>query len=180
MIELRAFGEASGVTSYQPYDPALPEVFAEIRTLILRLLPTVRVEHVGSTSVPGLGGRNVIDLAVLAPEEDHSTVRSSLQQSGFEPSPFPHYLPLLVTTAVSSGRSYPVLAYVVTPTSDVYAGWASFRDHMRTHPDDARDYDKVKQEVIAQGHTDGEAYQAAKTPFILGVVDKTQGAPGQG
>jgi GrpB-like predicted nucleotidyltransferase (UPF0157 family) len=178
MVELSTFGAGSDSTSYQPYDPALPEVFAEIRTLILRLLPEVEVEHVGSTSVPGIGGRNVIDLAVLAPERDHRAVRTGLLAVGFEPSPFPHYLPLLVATASRGGRDYPVLAYVVTPTSDVYVRWISFRDHMRTHPVDAHGYDLVKRQAIADGHTDNETYQTAKTPFILGVVEKLSRAPG--
>ena len=178
MVELSTFGEGSDVMSYQPYDPDVPEVFAEIRSLILRGLPAVEVEHVGSTSIPGVGGRNVIDLAVLAPERDHGAVRASLQNIGFEPSPFPHYLPLLVATASRDGRDHPVLAYVVAPDSDVYAGWISFRDHLRTHPEDADGYDQVKRQAIADGHAEGEAYQVAKTPFILAVVDKIERAPG--
>jgi GrpB-like predicted nucleotidyltransferase (UPF0157 family) len=49
---------------------------------------------------------------------------------------------------------------------------------MRTHPVDAHGYDLVKRQAIADGHTDNETYQTAKTPFILGVVEKLSRAPG--
>jgi GrpB-like predicted nucleotidyltransferase (UPF0157 family) len=174
MVELKPFGEGSDVTSYQPYDPSLAEVFAEVRTLIRHTLPALHVEHVGSTSIPGVGGRNVIDIAVLAPEESHEAVRDELLGVGFQASPFPHYLPLLVATASAPGHDYPVLVYVVAPDSEVRVGWVAFRDHMRTHPHDARGYDRVKRQAIAAGHTTHEAYQVAKTPYILDLLTRTE------
>lgn len=176
VVQLRPFGEGSDTTSYQPYDPAVREVFAEIKALILARLPGLDIEHVGSTSIPGVGGRNVVDIAIAASEQDHASLRSSLQGLGFERSPFPHYLPLLVARVSSDGRDFPVLLYVVDPASDVYTGWILFRDYLRVHSADAVEYDRVKRHVVADGNVRGDAYQAGKTPFIHSVMKKAVAA----
>lgn len=173
-IEIVPFGPSADSTGYQPYDAALPEVFMGVKSIILETIPDASVEHVGSSSIPGVGGRNVIDIAVPCALEMHDAIRIRLRSLGFEDSPFPHYLPLLVASAHSNGRNYPVLLYVIDPQDKIYRQWVQFRDYMRLHPEDAQAYDEVKRQAIADGHGEDGSYQEAKTPFIIGLMDKIQ------
>ena len=51
------------------YDPQVVEVAHRLAAAIWRAEPRLKVEHVGSTSVPGCGGKGILDLAVLYPED---------------------------------------------------------------------------------------------------------------
>ncbi len=154
------------LVDYQPYDPALPEVFRQVKQLVQKAAGAVVVEHIGSSSIPGMGGRNVLDVAVPVDAEEIPCIRRKLCTLGFQESPFPHYLPLLVGRIDYHEKRYPILLYLLPSESGVYQDWIAFRDYMRTHPETARAYDEVKQRAVAEGETGGEDYQKAKTPFL--------------
>ena len=84
------------LVTYQVYDPEFPAVFLKIKKLIQDVAGPIVVEHFGSSSIPSLGGRGALDIAIPAPESEHSYLRQLLYGIGFQDSPFPHYLPLLV------------------------------------------------------------------------------------
>jgi len=161
---------------YHPYDTDLPHVFEDIATFLRGQLFGIRIEHVGSTSVPGLGGRNVLDIVVAAPEADHEPLRARLVALGFQPSPFRHFLPLLVASASTRGKSFPVLLYLIASESDIYRGWIAFRDHMRSHPEDAAEYDRIKRAAIAGDGVDQAGYQHAKMPFLVAITNRIEKA----
>ena len=118
-----ATDEAPYVVQYHAYDPRLPDVFEKIRGLIQAAAGPVSVEHIGSSSIPGVGGRNVLDIAVPAAEALHPEIRRALHELGFEDAPFPHYLPLLVGQITDEGTNYQMLVYIVSPESNILAGW---------------------------------------------------------
>ncbi len=161
---------------YHTYDPHLPDVFEQIKRLIQNAAGPVLVEHVGSSSIPGVGGRNVLDIAVPAAEAHHEDIRKAMYALGFEDSPFPHYLPLLVGQISHEGRNYQILLYVVSPKSPVLSDWLRFRDHMRVHPEDAQAYCVAKLEAVASGKEEGGDYQEAKNPFLARISAKLQSA----
>jgi GrpB-like predicted nucleotidyltransferase (UPF0157 family) len=160
------------VVEYHPYDPRLPEVFEMVARLIQTAAGAVVVEHIGSSSIPGVGGRNVLDIAVPAAEPQQPAIRKVLYELGFEDSPFPHYLPLLVGQIAHQSKNYQILLYVVSPESSVFADWLKFRDHMRGHPEDAQAYCTTKQEAVAEAMTGGKDYQEGKSPFLASISAK--------
>jgi GrpB-like predicted nucleotidyltransferase (UPF0157 family) len=160
------------VVEYHAYDPRLPEVFEKIKHLIQTASGAVRVEHIGSSSIPGVGGRNAVDIAVPVAEPQQPAIKRELYELGFEDAPFPHYLPLLVGQIVHETKCYPILLYVVSPESPVLADWLAFRDYMCAHPDDARAYCSAKQEAVAKSKAGGQNYQDAKNPFLASIQAK--------
>lgn len=171
-IKINSFGKGSDTTEYHPYDEKLPQVFEDIKSLINDTIPDIQVEHIGSSSMPGVGGRNVLDIAIPSLTQKHEAIRTKLKQIGFEDSPFPHYLPLLVASTAFEGGKYIILMYVVSPDNETYKNWISFRNHMRTHPDDAKEYNDTKKQVIKEGKTRGDLYQNAKAPFLQKISTK--------
>ena len=76
------------VMSYEDYDPNYPRVFERLTADIRAVLPAARVEHVGAASVPGLGGRRVIDAVVIVSDDAQPATASALLAAGFTRSPF--------------------------------------------------------------------------------------------
>jgi GrpB-like predicted nucleotidyltransferase (UPF0157 family) len=172
MTQIKSMNRLSNTVQYHPYDPNLPAVFDKVKSLIQQALPAVQVEHVGSSSIPGVGGRNVIDMVIPAENQDQPSVKQHLLALGFQNSPFQHFLPLLVGVVSDHGQEYTILLYVIPPDSDIYRGWITFRDYMRTHSEDAQAYDTVKQQTIASGNVEVRRYQQAKTPFLVSMTEK--------
>src|ERR1043165_7591445 len=120
MKPIKSISTLSDTADYHPYDVNLPAVFNEIKLLIQQELPTVQVEHVGSSSIPGVGGRNVIDMVMPATAPEQMAIKQHLYALGFQDSPFRHFLPLLVGAVAFQGNEYTILLYVIAPDSDTY------------------------------------------------------------
>lgn len=161
-----------GAMSYEDYDERYPQVAAEVVKAIQAMLPSTQVEHVGSTAIPGLGGRRVLDMVLPAEPEKHHEMESKLLSMGFIKSPFPHFLPMLAGSIHYHGKDYPVLLYLLPQEHEVYQGWMAFRTYMRQHPEEVQDYAEVKRRAIAEGKTDPGSYQQAKTPYLESLVKR--------
>ena len=173
-IIINSFGTGSDETDYQPYDINLPEVFKSLQALILDAIPGVSVDHIGSSSIPEVGGRNVIDIAIPTTGENNDIIKMKIKNLGFEDSPFPHYLPLLVGSILIKGKQYFILLYIISPENQIYKDWISFRDYMRTNSKDAKEYDRIKKKAIEEGNINGDSYQKIKSPFIQKIISKIQ------
>ena len=165
-IKINSFGEGSDKTEYHTYDQNLPQIFENIKSLINETILDVSVEHIGSSSIPGIGGRNVLDIAIPTMTKNHQAIRTKLKKLGFEDSPFPHYLPLLVASTRFEEKKYFILLYIVSPDNETYKNWINFRNYMRTHPDDAKEYNDAKKQAVKDSNTRGDLYQNAKAPFL--------------
>jgi len=70
--------------SFLPYDPIFKELFNKEKSYLQKILDDdLVIEHFGSTSVPGLGGKGVIDIYILAPKDKVKSVSNKLQENGY-------------------------------------------------------------------------------------------------
>jgi GrpB-like predicted nucleotidyltransferase (UPF0157 family) len=152
--------------SFEGYDKGYPLAFARLVDEVHRVLPLVRVEHVGSTSVPGLGGRRVLDGVVVSNPEDHERFREKLLSIGFADFPWAHIKPMLKGSIQFNGKEFPVLLYLLPAEHEYVKGWIAFREYMRRHPEEIEKYARVKQAAIRNGQSDPGSYQQAKTPYL--------------
>jgi len=152
------------------YDSRWPERYeAEHQRLAAALGDAaVDIQHVGSTSVPGLASKPVVDILL------------GLRRYPMQPA----------QVAAVSSLGYEALGEVGIPgrqffrkgsprTHHVHATewgspfWTShvrFRDHLRRNPDSMREYDGLKRRLAAECGDDRAAYSAAKAPFIRGIL----------
>ncbi len=163
-----------GAISYEDYDENYPRVFAEVAKAIRSVLPSAQVEHVGSTAVPGLGGRRVLDIVIPAERARHDEVVTKMLSIGFVKSPLTHIQPMLAGSIQYNGKDYPMLLYILPEDSEIYQGWIVFRAYMKQHPEEVQDYAEVKKKAIAAGKTDGWSYQRAKTPYLESLVKRIE------
>jgi GrpB-like predicted nucleotidyltransferase (UPF0157 family) len=158
--------------TYVEYDPAYPKVVARLEQAIHSVLSDVNIEHVGSTSVPGLGGRGTLDVVLLSEQPDQVAIISALEQVGFADFPYGAARPALTSTVTFEGRDYAVLLYLLPPTNEYVRGWLQFRDFMRQHPEEVDRYDAIKRAAVAEGKTAPWTYQQAKTPYLVELTER--------
>ena len=153
--------------TFEEYDTDYPRAFARLEAAIRAVLPDVRVEHVGSTAVPGLGGRPVLDVVILSRPDQQEHMRAALCTIGFTDFRYAHVQPMLSgKIRLEGGREYPVLLYLLPEDHSYVRGWISWRQYMREHPEEVARYAEVKRAAIGSGHTDPRSYQQAKTPYL--------------
>ncbi|HKG95781.1 MAG TPA: GrpB family protein [Gemmatimonadaceae bacterium] len=166
-------GLPSGALLLAAYDPAWADAFEEERALIAEAfggLPA-RVEHVGSTSVPGLAAKPIIDILVGRPPESalepyvDALVGAGYEYRGEYGIPGRHYF---VRGLAPAARTHHL--HMVALGSALWRDHLAFRDYLRAHPEAAAAYEALKRELAARHADDRGAYSEAKAPFIRGVV----------
>jgi GrpB-like predicted nucleotidyltransferase (UPF0157 family) len=154
------------------YDPDWPRAFEEERDRIAAAIgdAALVIEHVGGTAVPGLPAKPVIDLMVGVEDiERAGPAVAGLINLGYE------YVPELETELPDRRyfrRGSPETHHVhmVPASSDYFVEHLLFRDYLRSHPQAAEEYGKLKRGLASRFRFDREAYQAGKVPFIDTVV----------
>lgn len=161
-----------------PYDPHWPNDYADERRRILDALgdTLVSLDHIGSTSVPGLGGKPIVDiLGGVQNAVDADACLSPLRAIGYddvtvEPQePNWHYC-LGKRLGLPRPRLLNFHLHLVTHRSAHWEKQLLFRDYLRAHPMVAREYYDLKQRLASRHHSDREGYTTAKTGFINAVV----------
>jgi GrpB-like predicted nucleotidyltransferase (UPF0157 family) len=151
-----------------PYDPAWPALFARERELLAAALPSaLSIEHIGSTSVPGMAAKPVIDIVTIVPDVRAVAVGSLVPHGyTFRPRAFPEDPDHLFLVKDTAGvRSHHL--HIFASTSPLPPENRTFRDYLAAHPDAARRYEAAKR-AAADLHPDSRArYADAKQEFVL-------------
>jgi GrpB-like predicted nucleotidyltransferase (UPF0157 family) len=155
------------------YDPSWADIFEAERLLIGPIFDrrAVGIEHIGSTSVPDLCAKPIVDVLVglreLALSDDEI---EAMQELGYE------YmgefgLPGRLYFRKGDPRTHHV--HVVEYGGDHWQRHLAFRDALRANPEERKRYDALKRQLAAEGHP-WEAYSELKTPFIRGVEERAR------
>ena len=163
------------------YDPSWPRRYEEERDRIAAALgdAVVAIEHVGGTAVPGLPAKPVIDIMVGVPDiERAGQAVAGLINLGYQ------YVPELESQLPERRyfrRGTPETHHVhmVTMGSDFWEEHVLFRDYLRSNPQAAEEYGKLKRGLANRFRFDRDAYRAGKVPFIDTVVDAARRQAGR-
>jgi len=160
------------------YDPQWPILYEEEKDRILGLIGrlVVAIEHIGSTAVPGLGAKPIIDIMVAVHRlADAEECVEPLRSIGYEYVPeYNDVIPERRYFHKGPAEARTHHLHVVELASDFWERHLLFRDFLRTHPEEAEQYYDLKKELAAHYRLDREAYTEAKTAFIESVVDKAR------
>jgi GrpB-like predicted nucleotidyltransferase (UPF0157 family) len=149
---------------------------ARLESLLARWLVD-RIEHVGSTAVPGLRAKPIIDLqAPVATLRDSPSIGAALEPHGWH-----HVDPEVDQRAwrrffvkVVDGRRRAHL-HVMTPDSPRWHQQIAFRDALRVDAEATADYAALKRALATEYAADREAYSDAKSHFIEAVLHRRSG-----
>jgi GrpB-like predicted nucleotidyltransferase (UPF0157 family) len=157
-----------------PYDPAWPHLFEAEAELLTRILGAdlVRVHHIGSTSVPGLQAKPVIDmLAEVRNIENIDNLNEKMIVSGYTPRG-EYGIPGRRYFFKGSEERHSHHLHAFQTGNGEIARHLLFRDYLCAHPQEARRYASLKESLAARFPGDIEAYMDGKDAFIKEVDSK--------
>jgi GrpB-like predicted nucleotidyltransferase (UPF0157 family) len=158
-----------------PYDPDWSLLFEAERTLLERLLaPWLEgsIHHIGSTAVPGLAAKPMIDMiAGVRDLEEARAAYEPLVARGWAHTPH--------RPRIAHHFSKPSFGLHLTePGSDLWRERLVFRDALRADPALAAEYEELKRR-LAREHHDPGGYTRAKREFVASVLAKSGIVPGR-
>jgi GrpB-like predicted nucleotidyltransferase (UPF0157 family) len=163
------------------YDPHWSILYEEEKRHILEVVGDIiaRIEHIGSTTVPNLGAKPIIDILVAVDKlEDAERCIEPLQRIRYESQPEQE-----VETPErrffrkgNPPKEQHYHLHMVELTSDFWKRHLLFRDYLRTHPKTAQEYYELKKRLAGKYGSDREGYTEAKTSFIEAVLAEAKAA----
>jgi len=156
-----------------PYDPQWPDEFVRIRNGLDAALGgcAVAIEHVGSTSVPGLAAKPVIDLDVVIEDVAHfPEARRRLEAIGYEHEGDQGIPGREVFKYADKPDLMKHHLYVCTRDAVELRRHLAFRDHLRNSGEDREAYGRIKLEAAALFPKDIDGYMAYKADFIAAIL----------
>jgi len=156
--------------SFNPYSKIFPQLFVREKERIKDALGAANtIEHVGSTAVPSLGGKGIIDIAIAVNKADLDLVTQQLTRLGYEFRPTfstkdRYYFIIYLPDPEEGTRRYHV--HLTYPESNEWKKLIGFRDYLRTHPEMAHEYAEIKKKAASEANQDGKKYRALKEYFF--------------
>ncbi len=135
---------------------------------------SLRFEHVGSTAIPGMCGKPVLDILAGRPASCAPVGGiAALALAGYEHRG-EQGVPGQEFFRRGQPRAYHI--HLVELGGALWRGYVGFRDYLRTHPEAADHYAALKRDLAARFPRDREAYISGKSPFVEGILARVDGA----
>jgi GrpB-like predicted nucleotidyltransferase (UPF0157 family) len=159
------------------YDPAWPHAFEAVRARVWSVVGDVAitVEHVGSTSVPGLAAKPIIDISVVVPTQ--AAVPLAIERLSTLGYRHLGNLGIEGREAFASPNMPPRHHLYLCPRDSLaLKNHLHVREHLRAHSEAAKEYGALKRQLAARFPEDIDGYTEGKSDAILGIL-RTAGLP---
>jgi GrpB-like predicted nucleotidyltransferase (UPF0157 family) len=152
------------------YDAEWPKQFERHAAIIAGALgaSALRIEHIGSTSVPGLAAKPILDILVVVPDSaDESAYLPQMEAAGYvlrvrEPEWNEHRM---LRTPERDAH-----VHVLSDGCPEIQRYLTFRERLRRNPDDRRRYEQTKRELATRTWADMNDYATAKTEVVESIL----------
>jgi len=160
------------------YDPSWPDQFAVHAAAIIAALgdQAQRIEHIGSTSVPGLIAKAKVDMLLVVPNSaDEPAYLPQMEAAGYE---FRIREPHWHEHRLFSPPDRKANIHVVSRGCIEIERWLTFRDRLRSDAGDRELYASTKRELARQRWRDTNAYADAKSDVIERIIARARSEDG--
>ncbi len=155
-----------------PYDPSWPARFEEEKKALRQTLAAWLVgpvEHIGSTAIPGLAAKPVIDIMARVATLDASRPAiAALVEVGYCYAPYRTDSEHWFCKPSPAFRTHHL--HLIPIESPRWRQSLAFRNYLRSHSKIAAQYENLKRRLAAEHHFDREAYTEAKGPFVARIT----------
>ena len=158
-------------------DEVYVKLFDKIAFHLRAILPKRQIHHVGSTAVPGLAGKNIVDVLVSARDiHDIAAIKRRLQKAGFFPGSHSNPADGYVFMAsrreeTSAGDIHIHIAVAGTTRHDDFL---LLRDYLRTHPEETKAYAAAKSAIVRDTNGDRNQYKLRKSKYVAELLGRAQ------
>ena len=169
------------------YHPGWPEIFRQEKEHLLKCLPPgliQRIEHYGSTAVPSLAAKPIIDMLVEVTDlgETKAKVAPTLEAQGYDyfwrptwgDNVPPFYAWFMKRDSETGARTHHI--HMITGSPEFARHWNAlvFRDYLIEHPEIAIEYERLKRQLAKMHPNDREAYTSGKSEFVSRVMKQAK------
>jgi GrpB-like predicted nucleotidyltransferase (UPF0157 family) len=183
LLEERIQAAVQEYVAVVPYDPRWPSMFRQEKEHLLSSLPGEligRIEHFGSTAVPGLAAKPIIDMLVEVTDlqETKRRIVPILESHGYEyfwrptwAGNIPPFYAWFIKRDSKGNRTHHI--HMI---ESHFEHWDRllFRDYLIEHPDVAEEYSQLKNRLAATYPHDRLAYTEGKTEFVVRVMEQAK------
>ena len=166
-------GLAVGKVKLETYNKEWAKQFEAEKCLLMKIFgEDTPIEHVGSTSIPGISAKPIIDIAIgLDKLEDFETFRKIFESK-------PEYSikddsdkdEVLIRKGPEENRTH--FIHISEKDSPRFKNYIKFRDYMREHAEARVQYENLKKELAEKFADDRKSYTAAKAEFINEIIKR--------
>jgi GrpB-like predicted nucleotidyltransferase (UPF0157 family) len=156
---------------YKPYSNLFPELFLKEKVRILHALDIecTNIEHIGSTAIPGLGGKGIIDIGLTVAKNDIESAYYMIESLGYlfretGSSPERWFFRIDLPDSQEGMRRYHL--HLSFPESIEWKKLIAFRDYLRLHPAAMQEYADLKRKSAEEVNEDGALYRKKKSSFF--------------
>jgi len=160
---------------FRRYNPEYRAFFTSEKKKIAKALSsTAKIEHVGSTAIPDLGGKDILDIAVGVSKSKMAEAKKKLEEAGYEfreKASYPERL-FFRRDYPYKNRKRRIHIHLTKFNSQDWKKMIGFRDYLLKHPHSVEQYVKIKKEGVKKALGDGEKYRKHKEKFIENILRK--------
>lgn len=160
---------------FKPYDVQFPQLFQKEKERLAKFLSgEYRLEHFGSTSIPTLGGKGIIDIYLLVPKDQLSQTCVQIEKAGYEERPASHVPDrfVWVREVYHNRKKERYHLHVSFPESFEAKKDLAFRDYLLIHPEAVEEYANIKRVAAEKANGSKEIYMQTKAPVIQKILQK--------
>lgn len=154
--------------SFNKYSEKYKQFFSREKAKLKKIFPKAKIKHVGSSSIIGLGGKGIVDIAISVPEKEIQNAIKKLQRNSYE-CPLSGgdkkriFFQRIIKYAENERR---VHIQLTNYNSKTWKSMIAVRDYLKRNKELAKEYACIKKKAV--GHTKGEGkkYREYKKPFL--------------
>lgn len=157
-----------------PYDKTWPEEYEKEKKILNKILDgkKYRIEHVGSTAIPNLSAKPIIDIAIGASfKEDVFDIAKTLEESGYDIlDSFDKKGEVLARKGSPENRTHYIHIQIIG--SEYWNEFMYFKRYLLDNPDAVKEYENLKCNLSEKYKDERKKYTAEKNEFISSILEK--------
>jgi GrpB-like predicted nucleotidyltransferase (UPF0157 family) len=157
-----------------PHDTRTFAVARRVTEIVAVAVPGSAAEHIGSSSVAGLAGKNIVDMLLPLDASEIPDATERLVAVGFRrqggSDPFPPTRPMLEGSIREQGEVFAIHLHVIAPGDPEIEEMRAFRDRLRADPELREAYMAEKRRIVEEGVPDSLEYSYRKGVFVVGTL----------
>ena len=168
-MKLYPFDEGETHREIRPYDNVYREVFLKVRDYVESQIDSVELFHIGSTAIPDLRGKPMVDIAAVSTHENLRAEQGRFEQLGFHRRAVwvdRDDKPYVCGSTKAAGSRYNINIHICRRNDPVHRDSLEFIEILNSRPDLRRKYEYAKDRAHSVAPTDPEAYNREKASII--------------
>ena len=158
---------------FRKYNEKFPELFRKERKKLKKILnDKTNIEHIGSTAVPSVGGKGIVDVMISVPKKEINKVKKQLQKKGYflKPKAGDRNRIFFEKDYKYNGKTRRVHLHLTSNNSGVWKNAIYFRDYLIKDKGKRKKYEIIKMKAVKISKGEGKVYRKYKEKFFKEVI----------